>query len=741
MDHIKDKNKISFEDIKNVFPLKSAKRLEFYLENIFKDLTTKNGKKDLGVSKLKFIDFIKLPVFICEKIFTSMDLDKDGYLSVDELIDPLLKLYLGTFDETAEFIFNLYDFDHDGKISPEDVKMILSFLPLTTDKTTIDYLIQLESLAELDEILNKAFKGKQSLKLDDFIEVIQVESDIYLQILCFFYQKCTFKEHSVNMVNTISCKDVVKELKLPTRNDSSTSAGLSNNSGGSSKSVKDSIKPCKRDSSKIVLNAPSRQTKFSPAHDFIKKASKNIEEAEDEFEDIKAKPRKRYDSFQDLNSAEVSGYKGMKQLNPTKKKITNSKFSKNDIDNSTAEKIEPKSLLEEKNLEIILIPEEKERELLEESILFQGFLSKLSKEGGKEKIDRNYWVVLIEQDIHYYTDETKGKFVKMHNISGSFIRANGELTIKGDKFYSFSVISASKIRTFLTKDREYAKEWVKKLKEGMGYKNFFEFYEMLDNIGEGQFGLVKLGMEVATKRKVAIKIITKSKLKKDHVEMLNSEIDIMKVCKHPNIVQFIDYFENSEYIFIVMEYLQHGSLNNYLVKKKFQLENKRIAQIGQQITEALKYLHFYGIIHRDLKPDNILIADEGENFCLKIMDFGFSKILGHKERTVEGYGTLCFVAPEIIQRTPYNNSVDIWSLGVTLFYASTRKYPFDSDKNDKEIAQKICFSDIEFGKKYWTGKDMELMRLISACLEKDMKKRITIDKILDHKFLKQFEGK
>ena len=129
---------INYQQIRELFPLKNQNRFEFYLENIYKDLCTVQKGKSLGVSKIKLIDFLKLPIFICEKLFKLMDEDKDGYLSCDELIDPLSKLYFGTFEETAEFIFNIYDFNHDGVINVEDVKMILSFLPLKTDNTKIE---------------------------------------------------------------------------------------------------------------------------------------------------------------------------------------------------------------------------------------------------------------------------------------------------------------------------------------------------------------------------------------------------------------------------------------------------------------------------------------------------------------------------------------------------------------------------------------------------------------------------
>ena len=154
---------------------------------------------------------------------------------------------------------------------------------------------------------------------------------------------------------------------------------------------------------------------------------------------------------------------------------------------------------------------------------------------------------------------------------------------------------------------------------------------MLDDIGEGKFGLVKLGVHKSTKEKVAIKIIQKSSMKDNDAELVRTEIDIMKLCHHPNIVRLLDHFENAEYIFIIMEYLSGGSLTNYIKKSKFTLSEKRILEIIYQIALGLKYLHQYGIVHRDLKPDNIMLTEKENMNQIKIMDFGLSKIMGPKE--------------------------------------------------------------------------------------------------------------
>ena len=106
------------------------------------------------------------------------------------------------------------------------------------------------------------------------------------------------------------------------------------------------------------------------------------------------------------------------------------------------------------------------------------------------------------------------------------------------------------------------------------------------------------------------------------------------------------------------------------------------ANIAYQIADALLYLKKYGIIHRDLKPENILIDKIGDKIELRLMDFGLSKIIGNNEKVNEGYGTMAFASPEIISRKPYDDRVDIWSLGVIMYYLCEWRNPIYTKKSE-----------------------------------------------------------
>ncbi len=175
-------------------------------------------------------------------------------------------------------------------------------------------------------------------------------------------------------------------------------------------------------------------------------------------------------------------------------------------------------------------------------------------------------------------------------------------------------------------------------------------------------------------------MLKKASMKISDIELVKREIDVLKLCQHPNIIRLLDIFENQDYLYIIMEVL-HVDLYVYMEKRAFKISETRACTIIHSLATALYYLHSYGIIHRDLKLDNIMTVDETEDCEVKLVDFGLSKIVGPKETCTEPYGTLGYAAPEVLRRIPYGKEVDIWGLGIISYILMTGISPFEDDSD------------------------------------------------------------
>ena len=197
---------------------------------------------------------------------------------------------------------------------------------------------------------------------------------------------------------------------------------------------------------------------------------------------------------------------------------------------------------------------------------------------------------------------------------------------------------------------------------------------------------MRAGIHKKTGKRVAIKVMKKAVMTPQDVELVKLEIEIMKMCQHPNLIRMLDVFENTEHMYIVMELLEGGDLFAYLEKRKFRVPEQRASSIIHSLAAGIYYLHTYGIVHRDLKPENILMVDKTETSDVKIVDFGLSKMIGPSQLCNEPFGTLSYVAPEVLLQKPYGKAVDVWSVGIVAFLMLVASLPFDHE-DDKEVAR------------------------------------------------------
>ena len=223
------------------------------------------------------------------------------------------------------------------------------------------------------------------------------------------------------------------------------------------------------------------------------------------------------------------------------------------------------------------------------------------------------------------------------------------------------------------------------------------YYKNIEKVGKGAFGIVYKAFELNSGRNVAIKQISINK-NKDRNELFK-EIDLLKNIHHTNIVEYYNYYKDEDNIYIVMEYLNGGTLKNYINENKENITENDARIIIKQLLHALSYLHYTcDICHRDIKPENVMLNEKNNISLIKLVDFGLSSDSFEAHNILNNCGTLIYMAPEQISKKIYSKAVDIWSVGIILYMLLNKgKHPFYNigDKR-KFIIDKIKEKEIEF---------------------------------------------
>lgn len=210
-------------------------------------------------------------------------------------------------------------------------------------------------------------------------------------------------------------------------------------------------------------------------------------------------------------------------------------------------------------------------------------------------------------------------------------------------------------------------------------------YILQNVLGKGQTGIVKLGVHSITNKKVAVKIVDKSKIAQSVLAKVEAEITIMKLIEHHNVLQLYDVYESKKNLFLVLEYVGGGELFEYLVQRG-RLHIKEARKFFRQIVSAIHYCHEYSICHRDLKPENLLL-DEKQN--IKIADFGMASVQVEDDFLETSCGSPHYACPEVVRGIRYDGKkADTWSCGVILYALIVGCLPFDDD-NLRVLLEKV----------------------------------------------------
>lgn len=302
-----------------------------------------------------------------------------------------------------------------------------------------------------------------------------------------------------------------------------------------------------------------------------------------------------------------------------------------------------------------------------------------------------------------------------------------------------------------------------------GADDLIKQYVMSKTLGTGNFATVRLGVHKKTGDRVAIKCIEKKKMVagSSRAEAVRDEMNILERVSHPHIIGIVGHCETQSTVYLVLEFAAGGELFDYIVRRASGsrgLPENAAREIFRQIADAVGYLHGLGISHRDLKPENILLASEPPTedgpFCIKLSDFGLSRLVGEGSFMTTMCGTPTYLAPEVLapsqnivistdgtKKKGYDLKVDVWSMGVILFILLSGQHPFeeggsngssssvDSGGNPGNVLQRICLAQYDFDSPAWQDVSAEGMDLVRHMLVASPSNRYAASQVLQHPFL------
>ncbi|XP_054711276.1 ribosomal protein S6 kinase alpha-5-like [Uloborus diversus] len=274
------------------------------------------------------------------------------------------------------------------------------------------------------------------------------------------------------------------------------------------------------------------------------------------------------------------------------------------------------------------------------------------------------------------------------------------------------------------------------------FKNsaFFQNYDLIMKegfLGDGSFSVCRKCISKKTGVEYAVKIVSRR---------LDStrEIQLLKVCQgHPNIVNLHEVYHDELHTYIVLELLKGGELLER-IRKKDRFTEKEAVRIFRHLVSAVNFMHSHGVVHRDLKPENLLFVDSAENSVVKIVDFGFARLMPTENQKMNSpCFTLQYAAPEVLKQqlvlsganSGYSEACDLWSLGVIMYTMLSGKTPFQTYSREASVAtimQRIREGEFSFTGPQWDIVSSEAKEVIRGLLTVDPLQRLTMQQLRLH---------
>ena len=746
---------------------------EINSKNLFSN-TLKQKANENGISLRNFLQYLDIQEFMCERLFKYLDKTKTGQLTKNEFVNGLDTIYYGNFQELYKLIFFMCDFNENGKLHKFNMKLILSYIPVKTYEEQQKYIKNINSIIDhYFTNLDKRFPEK-NIKIDKEIDYDLYKNDIedyikestnnnnkensnnnnfnnngsfllFIKLISYIYMNNPFNKDNMNFCKFLKNKFLMKlPKKLNNNNLFNTTSNTNNNANTNNTNNINKEKENKNGTNNAENNDKDQLAKIRP--NARSNSLYNNKKKKNNIYTTNIKPQKELLSSKDLpienkNQDLLRFSMNINELKKAKLLQTGKKEKQGGFNlTPSKDKKDKKSGL---NLD-----QDNEEIFTDKNIKNNDYADILYKycEEDSSKFIKKYYGELRGKDILFFASKLKNELCTIWNISKCIIIPLEKINISKYTYYPIKFINYNKSFCLIYfEDNEKRNLFLKKCEENTSYIKIEDLFEFKEKIGQGNFGLVRKCIEKNTGKEYAVKIMDKNKIKKKDLQFIIQERNYMILIKHPNIVSLVQDFEDENCIYFVMEYFKGGDLAKYMKRIKENMKEKNLERIAAKIiriiAQGVEYLNQFGIVHRDLKPENIVFGIEDDIKSIKIIDLGVAITLPFGQQSSDPIGTLAYISPEMFTHNPYSYKVDVWAIGILLYWlVSGGILPFDDEKNDEHImGKKVVFMHQEYPEKYFGDKSKSLFNLIDKTLEKNPEKRINIHNFLDEEWLNKYK--
>ena len=745
---------------------------EINSKNLFSN-TLKQKANENGISLRNFLQYLDIQEFMCERLFKYLDKTKTGQLTKNEFVNGLDTIYYGNLQELYKLIFFMCDFNENGKLHKFNMKLILSYIPVKTYEEQQKYIKNINSIIDhYFTNLDKRFPEK-NIKIDKEIDYDLYKNDIedyikestnnnnkensnnnfnnngsfllFIKLISYIYMNNPFNKDNMNFCKFLKNKFLMKlPKKLNNNNLFNTTSNTNNNANTNNTNNINKEKENKNGTNNAENNDKDQLAKIRP--NARSNSLYNNKKKKNNIYTTNIKPQKELLSSKDLpienkNQDLLIFSMNINELKKAKLLQTGKKEKQGGFNlTPSKDKKDKKSGL---NLD-----QDNEEIFTDKNIKNNDYADILYKycEEDSSKFIKKYYGELRGKDILFFASKLKNELCTIWNISKCIIIPLEKINISKYTYYPIKFINYNKSFCLIYfEDNEKRNLFLKKCEENTSYIKIEDLFEFKEKIGQGNFGLVRKCIEKNTGKEYAVKIMDKNKIKKKDLQFIIQERNYMILIKHPNIVSLVQDFEDENFIYFVMEYFKGGDLSKYMKRIKENMKEKNLERIAAKIiriiAQGVEYLNQFGIVHRDLKPENIVFGIEDDIKSIKIIDLGVAITLPFGQQSSDPIGTLAYISPEMFTHNPYSYKVDVWAIGILLYWlVSGGILPFDDEKNDEHImGKKVVFMHQEYPEKYFGDKSKSLFNLIDKTLEKNPEKRINIHNFLDEEWLNKYK--